>query len=228
MSNGGFEKRWSYYKKLHCKKQKHLYNALKKYGPENIIYKKLVITNDIDYAAQLEQQLISVYQSNNSKYGYNKTCGGEHGMLGYKFTKEQSERLSKSLKGKKKPSGFGAKVTARLTGHINSDETKLKIKQKMLNGSSWNKGDHLSETHKSRIGMANKIRNKGNALLIESQSHVEYTIELLNGDIILVRNLSLFCRNNSLNAGTLRKSLSRGEFYKGYKINTIRELRKSA
>lgn len=68
--------------KEHCSKanQKdkfYLHNAILKYGKENFIIEKIDETDDEKTINQLEQYWINFYNSNNKKYGYNLTNGGE-------------------------------------------------------------------------------------------------------------------------------------------------------
>lgn len=95
----------------------HFYNAIKKYGWNNIehivVYTELT-KSEADY---LEKYLIRYYNSDDSKYGYNLTAGGEGGVQneaarkkmseakkgkpsprkGSKMSEEQKEKISKSL-----------------------------------------------------------------------------------------------------------------------------------
>ena len=66
----------------HCSKanQKnkfYLHNAIFKYGQENFIIEKIDETDNETTINQLEQYWINFYQSNNRKYGYNLTDGGD-------------------------------------------------------------------------------------------------------------------------------------------------------
>ena len=81
------------------------------------------------------------YYNSNSPYLVNATWGGD-GSSGYKFTKEQRERLSKTMKGK-------------TLGYKHSDETKLKISLANKGNTCWCKGKHLSEETKEKLRKAN-------------------------------------------------------------------------
>lgn len=70
--------------------------AIDKYGWENIEHKILYENLTIEEAKQKEIELIKLYKTNNNKYGYNISLGGDLTTTGYKFTKEQKENLSKA------------------------------------------------------------------------------------------------------------------------------------
>lgn len=90
------------------------YNAIIKYGWDNIKHEILFSGLNKDRACSLEQSLIRHYK--NLGLSYNTTDGGE-GIWGYKFTPEQIKRLSESHKGIKQSKESIAKRTAKLIGH---------------------------------------------------------------------------------------------------------------
>jgi group I intron endonuclease len=85
----GIEHRWGSYRKLNCKKQRYLYSALKKYGPENFKFEIILQTDDKERALRVEQQLIALWNLQNREYGYNLSSGGEHPI----FSEETRKNL---------------------------------------------------------------------------------------------------------------------------------------
>lgn len=83
------------------------YNAIQKYGWNNfehiILYKNLTQQQ----ACKKEQELIAKYKTNNDKFGYNLTSGGEKH---YVFTEEVKEKIRQSQLGSKN-SMFGTHRT---------------------------------------------------------------------------------------------------------------------
>lgn len=73
-------------------------NAILKYGWEN--FEHIILCNNLteQEAKDKEIELIALYKSNNKKYGYNISIGGE-GNGGRKLTEQQKENISKSRKG---------------------------------------------------------------------------------------------------------------------------------
>lgn len=127
--------RWKNYEKLKCKKQRHLYNALKKYGVED--FDKVLIEPCeavgwiMDYREMYWIKIMNTLIS-----GYNLTEGGNGG----KKSEETRKRMSDSAK-KRKPvsqevrdtlSRMAKERLAKHNPHIGakrSQETKNKISE---------------------------------------------------------------------------------------------------
>lgn len=71
--------------------------AIKKYGWENVKHEILYENLTVSEAKNKEIELIKKYNSNNAKYGYNLSNGGESSS-GYKHTEEQIEKQIKNRK----------------------------------------------------------------------------------------------------------------------------------
>jgi group I intron endonuclease len=99
IANGrGIENRWCAYKRYRCKDQPRLYNALKKYGSDNVEYKVILITNDDNMANVVEKNLIALWGLQKNKYGYNITEGGERSTRGIKYPfRPKSEKHRKKI-----------------------------------------------------------------------------------------------------------------------------------
>lgn len=75
-------------------------NAIKKYGWENF-KKEILIENTTESEAKaLETMLIKLYRSNESKFGYNRTEGGD-GTKGYYPSEETRRKMGEVHKGNK-------------------------------------------------------------------------------------------------------------------------------
>ena len=85
------KKRWNYGKGyLKCPL---FYNAILKYGWNNIKHEILFTNLSAKQAKDKEKELIAYYKSNQRKYGYNLTNGGD-GAEGYKHTQETRLKMS--------------------------------------------------------------------------------------------------------------------------------------
>lgn len=117
-----------------------IYRAIKKYGWDGF-YKIILEENEtIEECFNSEQYYIDMYNSLNSKYGYNMTIGGIGGkthdvsgsknpMFGRHLTEEHKLKMSNSLKGKKKPKCHGENVSKALTGIPKSEEHKENLRK---------------------------------------------------------------------------------------------------
>ena len=109
------------------KKHPHFYNAILKYGWENIQHEILCDGLSKSEAEQQEKHFIDLYQATNRDFGYNMTLGGE---CGAKFTDEVKEKISQSLKEYYKSTpGVLAKCSERQRGRHHSDETRRKMSE---------------------------------------------------------------------------------------------------
>lgn len=137
------KKRWGF-KGNGYKNNKHFYNAIQKYGWENIIHEIVFDNLTMEQAFEKERKLIELYKSTNRKYGYNHSIGGEIGPKGCKHTKEMNKRKSEYMK-----------------KHPNKGQFKkgmLYGKQFKKNNVPWNKNRKMTneEIEKNRISHLGK------------------------------------------------------------------------
>lgn len=92
------EKRWRDGKGY--KTQKLMWKAIKKYGWNNIEHLVLYENLEETEAKSKEKELIKQYNSNDRKYGYNLTIGGD-GVIGYTYTDEAKEKMRQAQLGHK-------------------------------------------------------------------------------------------------------------------------------
>lgn len=124
------EKRWGHGKGY--KASGHFYNAILKYGWDNINHEVLVSGLTKEQAEKEEKRLIALYDSTNPSHGYNMTFGGE---CGAKITDEVKLKISSRLSAYYSDPEAKQKAADRQRGKTHSEETKRKI----------------SESHKARI-----------------------------------------------------------------------------
>lgn len=80
------------------KPQQLMYRAINKYKWHNIEH-KILYTNLTKYEAeQMEIELIREWKTNDNRYGYNSSSGGELTSLGCVPSKEKRQKISKKLK----------------------------------------------------------------------------------------------------------------------------------
>lgn len=70
----------------------HFYHAIRKYGSENLKYEIIEKCKDIDHLNEREKFWIKHYKSNDPKFGYNMTEGGD-GTAGYHHSEEAIEKM---------------------------------------------------------------------------------------------------------------------------------------
>ena len=106
---------------------KLFYNAINKYGWENI-YHEIVASNlTVEEANNFEILLIEKLGSNNEKYGYNITNGG-NGSSGRLCSPETKLKIGKANTGNIRSKELKEHQRKLITGRKHSDETKEKIR----------------------------------------------------------------------------------------------------
>lgn len=137
------------------KNQLPFYNAILKYGWDNIQHIILLENLSQDVANECEKYLIKKYCTNNPEYGYNLTEGGG-GLSGFTHSEETCMRLSESLTGRKLSDEHKQHISDGMIGNQNtwqkgvplSDITKQKISNSLM-------GHSVSEETKEKIRVAN-------------------------------------------------------------------------
>jgi group I intron endonuclease len=120
------------------RKQQKIYNAIKKYGWENVQHEVLAFNLDLNDANRVEQELIEKYNSIDN--GYNISTGGG-GCPGFHHSSETKLKISKATRGK--PHGKG---------------NPSALKRYVLEHGAWNKGKKLSVQHRQKVATVHRAR----------------------------------------------------------------------
>lgn len=171
--------RWSYGNKY--KYNKHFYSAIKKYGWKNIKHEVLFDNLSKEEACKLEQQLIKMYNSTNSKYGYNISIGGE-APYGVVFTEERKQKISKANKGR-----------------IFTEEHKSKLHQLWKKGHiPWNKG---KITNQETINKIKKAKKQFDILCVETNIKYNSLRDAFKNTNINFHHIAEVCKGQRKTAG---------------------------
>lgn len=131
------KKRWgyngSYYKNSLC-----FYSAIQKYGWNNFEHQIVLCNLTKDEAEMFEVEMIRFHKTQDRKYGYNISNGGN-----------SKGKIAESTKQKLRDANLGKRA---------SDETRLKMSRNLKGKTGWAKGIHLSQEHRKKIseGLINK------------------------------------------------------------------------
>lgn len=82
---------------------KLFYRAIMKYGWDNITHEILYSDLTKEDACEKEIELIALYKSNDPKFGYNLSSGGELSAKGVRLSYETRKKMSRSHEGKTFP-----------------------------------------------------------------------------------------------------------------------------
>lgn len=78
---------------------KHFSSAIMKYGWDNFSHEIIVSGVSKETACELEKALIKEYKSNDRRFGYNNSTGGENPSEGHRADEEEKRRRSETHKG---------------------------------------------------------------------------------------------------------------------------------
>lgn len=152
------DKRWKNGKGY--KNNRHFYNAIKKYGWDNIEHIIIAENLSFDEASLMEKQLIEKYNTIDNHFGYNVCFGGQDGWVGVHHTEEAKRKMSLAKKGKTYRKGYKL-----------SEETKRKISEK-------HKGKYKGQPIKPKEP---KAKYDENGKRIFSEEHKRKISESLKG-----------------------------------------------
>ena len=113
-------------------RNEHFWNAIKKYGWDNIKHEILVSGVTKEDACRLEQFYIAVYQSDNPVKGYNLTSGGESGAV---HTMESRQKLHNSKLGKRY--NIGVPFTEERKRHLSENHADVRGENNPNYGKKW-------------------------------------------------------------------------------------------
>lgn len=176
------------------KRQPHFYNAIIKYGWKNFKHEVLYENLTEEQAKLLEISLIHYHKSNNNKFGYNLTNGGD-GCKGRVTSEETKQKISKANKGKP---GNHNKASA---------ETIAKMRLAHL-GDKWSperrqKASIQRKGRKLKPETIQKIKEKNYKKVICIETGIEYTSikEASEKTNICYNNIGACCNKRIKTAG---------------------------
>lgn len=115
----------------YCRNE-HFWNAIKKYGWENIKHEVLETGLSREDASKAEKRYILAFQSHVPSKGYNLTDGGE---IGAKHTEESRRKLSESKKGKRY--NIGVPFTEERKQHLRENHADIRGAKNPNFGKKW-------------------------------------------------------------------------------------------
>lgn len=157
-------------------RNKYFFNAIQKYGWENIKHEILFENLKQEEAEHKEIELIAKYKSNQKEYGYNISTGG-NGANGVKITEETKRKMSEAHKGLERNETYRKNISLSKMGAKNG---------------MFNKKDGLHHNSKKII----QIDTKKNVVrMFNSISGASRFLKTINPDISneAYKNISACC-----------------------------------
>ena len=152
------------------KGQPVMYNAILKYGWNNIKHEILFTGLHKEEAEEKEIEFIALYKSNNHDYGYNIENGGN--CIGT-VSEETKEKIRIAHIGKKHTQEELKKMSEARKGFLYTEEAKRKMSEAKRGNIPWNYKKHLSKETKEKISES----KKGKASLNKNERTYQYTEE---------------------------------------------------
>jgi group I intron endonuclease len=130
----------------------HLYNAIRKYGPESFKIRPLCYCNDKEQMDVLEKVWIAECSSNNPDFGYNITAGGG-GVLGVSnpHTEETKLKMSLSRKGKPKTAEWSKKIGDSQRGRPFTEEHKAALRMGQIGKKKSRSPEHCEKIRQNKL-----------------------------------------------------------------------------
>jgi group I intron endonuclease len=211
--------RWNRYKwiKKELCRQPHLFNALKKYGPENFEYEILDICYDQNELDDAEKYWIKYF--NSIENGYNIKDGGRCGCgitdIGRKKLSEKTKLQWKNMTQEQKTYIKQMSIKSN-TNKKASYESKLKMSLSKKGIQSWNKG--IPQTKETIEKIKNSIFKKD---IMENNiiKNIKYKYEITDLKInkkYITYSLRLFCKQFNINYSGFKKNAIKNTIYKNH------------
>ena len=172
--------------------------AILKYGWGNITHEVFDVESEEEMYRK-EVELISFYHSNDPKFGYNNSSGGEQGSLGCKHSKEFRRKISETLKKRYSDPEYRKKMY-EATKKVHADPEYRKHMSEVMKEKP---GKPLSEETKKKLSKAHKGK-------ILSEEHRKHIAESLKGRTFSEESRQRIAENNRRKAKDpeYRKKLS--------------------
>lgn len=84
------------------------------------------------HSEETKRKLAAIRPTDEMRRQNSERKKGNKNLLGYKFSEESKQKMRLAKLGKKQPPELVAKRTAKLKGHVTSEETKRKISQSLM------------------------------------------------------------------------------------------------
>jgi group I intron endonuclease len=203
------ECRWGYCG-LGYKETNRIYDAIKKYGWDNIEHIIVFENLSKEQAEKYEVEEIKKHRSMEKEFGYNSVSGGGLGKTGYKHSEEIRQKIKDALV-----------YTYPNRGKKASEETRRKLRESHLGQVAWNKG--------IKTGKANPIGVKKRMETIQARypnfnqskdTRIVMQISLDNKNLVKLWK-NIITAQKELNIKNIHRACYNNAIAGGYKWNFL-------
>lgn len=139
------------------------------------------------------------------KYGRNEDKWAWLGLSGQIGKDEILRLISMAQKGKKKPEGFGEKISSFRKTFRYSEESKMKI-----GNSNRGKKRTPEQIENIRLSIIGRKQPESQKIKVAEKLSKEYELTDPNGNVFKITNLTKFCRENGMNQANMYKNQVKG------------------
>lgn len=178
--------------------QKLMWRAIQKYGWNNIQHTVIADNLNKKQACALEIQLIALFQSNKSRYGYNVSEGGN---VPAPRSEETQRRITEKLRGRKLSAETKQKMSESRKGELNPFYGKKHSEETIVKLRTSHTGKRATETTRQKLSEQRKGKSK-------SQEHKNKLSKSLLGHSVSEETrlkMSLAKKGRKLSEETRRK-----------------------
>lgn len=172
------------YTLLHCKKQRKIYSALKKYGSER--FRKVVLEECLEQHLN-DRETYWIHFYNSVENGYNLTYGGEGGHV----SEETKRLLSKKLLGRTLTDEHRRKIGLRSRGRKWTDVQREKRRNSTVTILTSEQRKSISESLKKRYMNKENHPNFGKPCSLELREKIRLATTGKKRSLEACRNIAL-------------------------------------
>lgn len=156
----------------------HFYRAIQSYGWDTFSHEILYSDLTKEDACAKEIELIQYHKSNDERWGYNLSSGGEFPMTGRSHTDEARRKMSEATRGAR-ATWYGKKLSL---------EHRRRMSQSHVGKTVWNdeQRKQISERQKGEKNHRYGVKASAETKKKQSESHRKYTIVQLSADGVVI------------------------------------------
>ena len=179
------------------------YNAIKKYGWNNFTHEIIMSKLSREQAVDMERFYIYFYHSNDRKYGYNGTFGGD-GILGFNHTEEAKRKIGIASHNRERSLETRAKISK---AHLGMKGTKWTEEEYKIHSEKakrqWQDADYrkymLERIKEANTGRKSAVAKK--VRCVETQEIFESVFEASKFYNIQACHISSCCKGKRQTCG---------------------------
>lgn len=181
------------------KTSEYVYNAIKKYGWNNIEHEIIATGLTMKEASEIEINLIALYRTSEKEYGYNISKGGvkNYGVM----SESTKEKLRAANVGKIMSKQTREKISKTMKGQKKSLETRRKMCEAQKK--SFANGNNAMHSKESREKAHIKLKGRIPIVAIQKSMETKYHSVINLETKIIYKSIKEAAEKNGINRSTI-------------------------